>query len=643
MSSSPFVELSFNPTDLRPRDLPKAGSYLGSPADAIEAALAVARAAMVKQMKDEVRGLANPTHSQLLRLADIAWQAVFWKYRKISAPVMADAYIQAYRAANAGDVPMSVIYDLADKHAEKIGDYFHQSSSDALADGFNTLVNRRLPARAAADRVLDAYGLTPRQMRTYTAANKFDTPVSDVMPRSVKAKARAYVDKAFTTRTRKLARQEEHNIDEQAKQFAWMWLQSKGKLNDKAQKMWITAKDERVCPVCGPLHGKKVGLHDQFVTKEGKFWTPGLHPNCRCVVRLIENVFAKNDWDPKLHPRAADGRFGVKTRTRTIDVDEEFARITQGTQLAAPSATSTDPQLDLKFAELMHHAVLPQARAQVVRPLPKAHAYVRPAPAVVAAPARVEAPVQAPVKAPAKPQLKPITESKAKAAPKTGRMRYMLTTEDESFDPMKANRMELHDEHDLIPNRKMAERLASDRVKQNIGNALEDIKLVRHYQFTKDGIDYKLTHEQAKEMVEFHARAALGGEYALSPEATQEQTPPKIEVQAVDVSGNPQLDEMGEPILTEMPATQVGRYLGVNYADFGVRIVGIDTKYGQSVNPDENPLDPTLRESDVAFDGQFRIHHGKGTGMSRGQEFNVPVMEARPAPPSRPYLKKKPD
>jgi hypothetical protein len=231
---------------------------------------------------------------------------------------MADAYIRAYRAAGAGDVPMSVIYDLADKHAEKIGDYFHNTSRDALAEGFNTLVNRRVPAKAAADRILDAYGLTPRQMRGFTSNKQLMMSVESVSPLDVKARARAYIDRSFTQRVRKLANQEEHNIDEQAKQFAWMWMQDKGKISPNAQKMWVTAHDERVCPVCGPLHGQKVGVNEQFRSHVGQFWTPGLHPNCRCVVRLIENRFSKvlvrkDDWDPREHPRGGDpenrGRF----------------------------------------------------------------------------------------------------------------------------------------------------------------------------------------------------------------------------------------------------------------------------------------------------------------------------------------------
>jgi hypothetical protein len=385
MTITPHVELRFNPTDLRPQDLPHAAKFLGSPADALEAALAVARARMVDQMKEEVRGLTAPTQSQLLQIADLAWQATFWNFRRVSAPIMADAYLRAYRRAEAGDVPISVIYDLADKHAEKIGDYFHTSSRDALADGFTTMVNRRVPAKAAADRVLDAYGLTPRQMRGYTSGKHFDAPVESPLPRSLKAKARTYIDRSFTTRTKKLSRQEEHNIDQQAQQFAWMWLQEKNRLSPKAQKMWITAKDERVCPVCGPLHGKKVRLNERFVTGQGEFWTPGLHPNCRCVVRLLENRFAKSLAGTELrefnqlHPRADDGRFGTKPHqpqlqpqpkprgvlrpVKTIDVDTEFEGIlaqpvvapTRHITYATPIAAEAEPDIatQTQFAQLI--------------------------------------------------------------------------------------------------------------------------------------------------------------------------------------------------------------------------------------------------------------------------------------------------
>ena len=402
MTTAPFVELSFNPTDLRPQDLLTAGAFLGSPADALEAALSITRAAMVDQMRDEIRGIAAPTHAQLLRTADLAWQLAFWRFRKVSAPIIADAYIRAYRRAGAGEVPMSLIYDLADKHTEKIGWYFHETSREALAEGFNSMVNRQVSAKAAADVVLDAYGLTPRQMRGYTRVSQFKTPVSDVLPRPVKAKMREYIDRSFTSRVQNLTAQEEHNIDQQAQQFAWMWLQDQGQLSEKAQKLWITAKDERVCKVCGPLHGKKVRVNQQFKTPQGDFWTPGLHPNCRCVVRLLEMRFSKmlggadlREFN-ELHPRAHDGRFGVKARTRpvkTIDVDQEFTRI-----------ITAQPKVDTKTEEEFSRIIAAQpTHAPTFTPVFRAATV---APAVTMAPVQMRAAVEQTMTQIAPPQMR---------------------------------------------------------------------------------------------------------------------------------------------------------------------------------------------------------------------------------------------
>lgn len=44
---------------------------------------------------------------------------------------------------------------------------------------------------------------------------------------------------------------------------------------------WNTANDERVCPVCGPLHGTEVDLDAGFSFPDG---VPPAHPRCRCMV-----------------------------------------------------------------------------------------------------------------------------------------------------------------------------------------------------------------------------------------------------------------------------------------------------------------------------------------------------------------------
>lgn len=53
---------------------------------------------------------------------------------------------------------------------------------------------------------------------------------------------------------------------------------------------WYTARDERVCPICGRLHGTRVRLGELF---EGVY-KPAAHPGCRCrlapVIRSAQEI-----------------------------------------------------------------------------------------------------------------------------------------------------------------------------------------------------------------------------------------------------------------------------------------------------------------------------------------------------------------
>lgn len=54
------------------------------------------------------------------------------------------------------------------------------------------------------------------------------------------------------------------------------------------KKKWLTADDERVCPVCGPLDGVIVEENEYFMGSDGKkVLIPPYHVQCRCVVQYI--------------------------------------------------------------------------------------------------------------------------------------------------------------------------------------------------------------------------------------------------------------------------------------------------------------------------------------------------------------------
>ena len=60
--------------------------------------------------------------------------------------------------------------------------------------------------------------------------------------------------------------------------------QQRGYIGD-CKKVWVTADDERVCPICGGIDGETVNMNAAFST--GSLMPPA-HPNCRCGVAFEE-------------------------------------------------------------------------------------------------------------------------------------------------------------------------------------------------------------------------------------------------------------------------------------------------------------------------------------------------------------------
>lgn len=394
MSVQPAVELTFDPSEVT--GLETTGRILGTPEQALTAALHHSRTEMMTEMKHRLERPGLVTAGALAGLADEVWQAIRPSWIRLSVPVIAEIYFKAYEAADAGDISFDAVTALATKHAEDLGDYYHSTSTDAMVEGFTGFVNRKVAAKTAATQVAEAYGLTPRQMRAYVAARAQWTPsISSFTPFGLKREAAKFIVRSLTQRYKNISDQEVHNITEQGKQLAWIWQLSKGDLPAQAEKMWLTAKDERVCPVCGPLHGVKVPLAGQFHTDEGDFYSPGIHPNCRCQLRLMPNTFqVQKDLSGGVlvefnreHPRDEHGQFSAVarhhdrwTRVREREFQPQFEAKHQRTMVedrepereqltALQRMIDTqlhDPVLEQRFTAVVRSGAVMPAKSKVV-------------------------------------------------------------------------------------------------------------------------------------------------------------------------------------------------------------------------------------------------------------------------------------
>src|SRR4051812_4829550 len=133
-----------------------AANAAARPEDSFQEALKAYRLFAIRHMGENLVNQTIVNDTVIRQTLDTSWQLFVPVFKKATGPMIAEAYIRAFRAVHQGDVPIQLIYALADEHAARVGKYFNDTSADALVQGFNTFVNKKIPQRAAIERVVDA-------------------------------------------------------------------------------------------------------------------------------------------------------------------------------------------------------------------------------------------------------------------------------------------------------------------------------------------------------------------------------------------------------------------------------------------------------------------------------------------------------
>lgn len=150
----------------------------------------------------------------------------------------------------------------------------------------------------AARKIRTHVGLLPAHAE---AVDRYYQNMIDSGTKKSVAQKRAdqYAKRLLDSRARTIARTEIANAVGKGQSEMWKQMRRDGLLPPNAVKVWVTAADERVCPICGPMNGVEAEV-DGFWNVGGlpKEYPQSSHPNCRCTSVISEpprTRIGKND------------------------------------------------------------------------------------------------------------------------------------------------------------------------------------------------------------------------------------------------------------------------------------------------------------------------------------------------------------
>lgn len=150
-----------------------------------------------------------------------------------------------------------------------------------VADGFK---RGRHPMAMAKD-IRAVVGLTEPQARAVIRlrATMIEAGASEG---AVEKRAARYARRLLKRRAENIARTESMTAINQGRLSMWRQLAEDGALDEDSERTWLTADDERVCPICGPMHNVSIPLNGNYETSVGVIEAPPAHPSCRCTEEI---------------------------------------------------------------------------------------------------------------------------------------------------------------------------------------------------------------------------------------------------------------------------------------------------------------------------------------------------------------------
>lgn len=219
--------------------------------------------------------------------------------RNLNVPV--DELIDVLRDAmmrvgqvTADTIGLEIAFDMTNPRAAQYAATLGARSinaSEAVRQSIREIVKQvvegEMSIQNAKRLIKERAGLLPQHSQA--VARYYDNLVaSGSTARRARELANQYANRLLNYRADMIARTEIGAAQSYGQWELWQQARDANLIPLDAMRIWMTAKDERVCDVCGPMNGQVASIDGVWFTPNGPVHYPTeIHPNCRCASGLI--------------------------------------------------------------------------------------------------------------------------------------------------------------------------------------------------------------------------------------------------------------------------------------------------------------------------------------------------------------------
>ncbi len=328
VSSKKVSQFSYDKADRLPTDLEQASLHrLG---DRIEPEFSRQFQMAVNAAEDQVNGaeLRRAIETQDLQRAE---DAVGFPRFEAGLTALSAGYLDSVRRGSENAkrfLPPKIkgrfVFDpmtpavtdfIRDKSAELVT-LVSDETRQALKNSLLAAQRQGIHPRQAAIEIREMIGLTQRQ--TAALANLRGRLIAEGISQDrIAAQIKRQSARFLRQRGDNIARTETTRALNASRSLVWGQAQEKGLIDPVAVREWITARNENVCVVCGPMDGQQRPIGQPYSSSIGAVDYPPVHPSCRCsqVLRPTGARAKREPWERDMWP---DWRIKAPERAAAI-------------------------------------------------------------------------------------------------------------------------------------------------------------------------------------------------------------------------------------------------------------------------------------------------------------------------------------